>query len=119
MVRRRPGHEPTWTRQLALVEQRQTDAAPDPLLLVEHPHVYTLGRKREAEANAPAAGDVEVIGIERGGDVTYHGRGQIVAYPIVLLQDDERDLHRYHWGTLHAPSSSSPHVVAGNATNWG
>jgi len=85
----------TWARQLALVEQRQHDAAPDTLLLVEHPHVYTLGRRREAEANVLDAGDVEVIGIERGGDVTYHGPGQIVAYPIILLDDAERDLHRY------------------------
>ena len=92
------GTEPfreTWTRQLALVEQRQKDAAPDTLLLVEHPHVFTLGRRREAEANVLVPGDVEVIGIERGGDVTYHGPGQIVAYPIVLLGEDERDLHRY------------------------
>jgi lipoyl(octanoyl) transferase len=92
------GSEPfrdTWARQLALVEQRQKGEAPDTLLLVEHPHVFTLGRRREAEANVLVPGDVEVIGIERGGDVTYHGPGQIVAYPIVLLGDGERDLHRY------------------------
>ena len=85
----------TWARQLALVEQRQKGEAPDTLLLVEHPHVFTLGRRRDAEANLLMPGDVEVIGIERGGDVTYHGPGQIVAYPIVLLGDGERDLHRY------------------------
>jgi lipoyl(octanoyl) transferase len=95
------GTEPfrdTWARQLALVEQRQQAAASeasDTLLVVEHPHVFTLGRRREAEANVLMPGDVEVIGIERGGDVTYHGPGQIVAYPIVLLEDGERDLHRY------------------------
>src|SRR5215472_6913190 len=98
------GTEPfrdTWARQLALVDQRQkpeasgADGARDTLLLVEHPHVFTLGRRREAEQNVLMPGDVEVIGIERGGDVTYHGPGQIVAYPIVLLRDDERDLHRY------------------------
>jgi lipoyl(octanoyl) transferase len=92
------GTEPfrdTWARQLALVEQRQADAVPDTLLLVEHPHVFTIGRRREALANVVAPGDVEVVGIERGGDVTYHGPGQIVAYPIVLLQEAERDLHRY------------------------
>src|SRR5215467_6983911 len=91
----------TWARQLALVEQRQRGEAAgggapiDTLLLVEHPHVFTLGRRREAEANVLMPGDVEVVGIERGGDVTYHGPGQLVAYPIVLLGDGERDLHRY------------------------
>jgi lipoyl(octanoyl) transferase len=85
----------TWARQLALVERRQAGEVPDTLLLVEHPHVFTLGRRREAEANVLMPGDVEVIGIERGGDVTYHGPGQIVAYPIVRLEDGERDLHRY------------------------
>jgi lipoyl(octanoyl) transferase len=92
------GTEPfreTWARQLARVEQRQNGEALDTLLLVEHPHVFTLGRRREAESNVLMPGDVEVIGIERGGDVTYHGPGQIVAYPIVLLGDGERDLHRY------------------------
>src|SRR5205823_6412223 len=51
--------------------------------------------RREARANVLAPGDVEVIEIERGGDVTYHGPGQLVAYPIILLDEDERDLHAY------------------------
>jgi lipoyl(octanoyl) transferase len=85
----------TWARQLALVEARQQGEAPDTLIVVEHPHVFTLGRRRDAQQNVLAPGDVEVIEIERGGDVTYHGPGQLVAYPIVLLEDGERDLHRY------------------------
>ena len=84
-----------WARQLALVEQRQIGQAPDTLIVVEHPHVFTLGRRRDARDNVLAPGDVEVIEIERGGDVTYHGPGQLVAYPIVLLRDGERDLHRF------------------------
>jgi lipoyl(octanoyl) transferase len=92
------GREPyrqTWARQQALVADRQTGAARDTLLLVEHPHVFTLGRRREAAGNVLAPGDVEIVEIERGGDVTYHGPGQLVAYPIVLLGDGERDLHRF------------------------
>ena len=86
-----------WARQLALVEARQTGAAPDTLLLVEHPHVFTLGRRRESQQNVLAPGDVPVIEIERGGDVTYHGPGQLVAYPILLLEAErnERDLHKF------------------------
>ena len=74
---------------------RKTGAAPDTLFLVEHPHVITLGRSRGAVANVVAAGDVEVVAIERGGDVTYHGPGQLVAYPIVQLAEGERDLHAF------------------------
>jgi lipoyl(octanoyl) transferase len=85
----------TWARQLALVEQRQIGAAPDTLIVVEHPHVFTLGRRRESHQNVLAPGDVEVVEIERGGDVTYHGPGQLVCYPIVLLDDGERDLHAF------------------------
>jgi len=84
-----------WARQLELVEQRQRGEVPDTLLLVEHPHVFTLGRRREAAANVLAPGDVEVIEVERGGDVTYHGPGQIVAYPILSLGEGEQDLKRY------------------------
>ena len=90
----RPYRE-VWDEQLRLVEARQRDEVPDTLLVVEHPHVFTLGRRREAAANVLAPGDVEVIEIERGGDVTYHGPGQLVAYPILLLGDGERDLHAY------------------------
>jgi lipoyl(octanoyl) transferase len=89
------GYREAWTAQLGLVEQRQRGHVPDTLVLVEHPHVFTLGRRREAASNVLAPGGVEVIEIERGGDVTYHGPGQLVAYPIVLLGEGERDLHRY------------------------
>jgi lipoate-protein ligase B len=89
-------------RQLAEVERRKIDDGDDVLLLVEHPHVITLGRSRAAAANVVAAGDVDVVEIERGGDVTYHGPGQIVAYPIVLLRDGERDLHRFLRGLEEA-----------------
>lgn len=84
-----------WAKQLALVEARQIGQAPDTLIIVEHPHVFTLGRRRDSQQNVLAPGDVEVIEIERGGDVTYHGPGQLVAYPILLLEDDERDLHAF------------------------
>ena len=91
------GYRDVWAKQLALVEARQIGAAPDTLIVVEHPHVFTLGRRRESQQNVLAPGDVEVIEIERGGDVTYHGPGQLVAYPIVLLEQDrnERDLHKF------------------------
>jgi lipoyl(octanoyl) transferase len=82
--------------QLELVTARQRDEVLDTLLLVEHPHIFTLGRSRAAVANVVAPGDVPVIEIERGGDVTYHGPGQLVAYPIVLLREGpERDLHLF------------------------
>lgn len=84
-----------WAKQIDLVEQRQVGTVPDTLLVVEHPHVFTLGRRRESAQNVLMPGDVEVIEIERGGDVTYHGPGQLVAYPILLLGDGERDLHKF------------------------
>src|SRR5690606_8611091 len=61
----------------------------------EHPHVITLGRAQQALGNVLAPGEVEVIAVERGGDVTYHGPGQLVAYPIIKLGEGERDLHRF------------------------
>lgn len=85
-----------WARQLDEVERRKADdTLDDLLLLVEHPHVITVGRSREAVRNVVAPGDVPVVEIERGGDATYHGPGQVVAYPIVRLREGERDLHKF------------------------
>lgn len=91
----RAPYRTTWDHQLAIVESRKTGAGDDQVLFVEHPHVFTLGRAQKALANVLAPGEVEVISVERGGDVTYHGPGQLVAYPIVLLAEGERDLHRF------------------------
>lgn len=83
-----------WRLQLDLVAARQRDEIPDTLVLVEHPHVITLGRAAK-QVNLLRTGDVPVYETERGGDVTYHGPGQLVGYPIFLLRPEERDLHRY------------------------
>jgi lipoyl(octanoyl) transferase len=79
--------------QQDLVASRQSDSIPDTLILVEHPDVITLGRSAKP-SNVLCPGEIPVIPIERGGDVTYHGPGQLVAYPIFLLREGERDLHR-------------------------
>jgi lipoyl(octanoyl) transferase len=88
--------------QRELVEQRKAGAIPDTLLLLEHPHVLTLGVKGDGgRSHVLAAEDVlRARGVEisesgRGGDVTYHGPGQIVGYPIIDLDPDRRDVHRY------------------------
>ena len=78
-----------------LLAARIAGEIPDTLLLCEHEPVFTLGRRRGAEANVLAAGDVPVIIVERGGDVTWHGPGQLVGYPIVALPDHRHDLHAY------------------------
>jgi lipoyl(octanoyl) transferase len=88
--------------QKQLVEQRKAGGIPDQLLLLEHPPVITLGvraRNDRSHIIAPAE-ELERQGVEvfesgRGGDVTYHGPGQLVGYPIVDLQPDRRDVHRY------------------------
>ncbi|MCI0685995.1 MAG: lipoyl(octanoyl) transferase LipB [Sporichthyaceae bacterium] len=79
-----------WAWQRALVERRAAGDIPDTVLLLEHPHVYTIG-KRGAEADVLvgeewlAAQGAEVVHSDRGGLVTYHGPGQLVGYPITLL----------------------------------
>ncbi len=88
-------YEESLARQRELVRKRQADECGDMLISVEHPHVFTLGRRREAQDNVLAAGEVPVIEIERGGDVTYHGPGQLVMYAICKLEEEERDLHLF------------------------
>lgn len=81
--------------QEELVVRKQREPSPDVLLFVEHPHVYTLGRGGD-EANVLAPQDVPVTRTSRGGDVTYHGPGQLVVYPIIDLRSKLRkDVHRY------------------------
>jgi lipoate-protein ligase B len=81
--------------QEQLVTAKQREPAADVLLFVEHPHVYTLGRGGK-ESNLLAPKEVPVHRTSRGGDVTYHGPGQLVMYPIVDLRSKLRkDVHRY------------------------
>ncbi|MCX6594520.1 MAG: lipoyl(octanoyl) transferase LipB [Acidobacteria bacterium] len=89
-----------YERQHALVGQRQRDEIVDQLLLVEHPHVVTLGRNAKEEnilvpAALLASKGIDLEETNRGGDVTYHGPGQIVGYPILQLNDWKRDVHAY------------------------
>jgi lipoyl(octanoyl) transferase len=86
--------------QRDLVAARKAGAMPDTLLLLEHPHVYTLGRNAKKEnllisAEQLAAHGAQVFEIDRGGDVTYHGPGQLVGYPILDLAQHRRDIAWY------------------------
>jgi lipoyl(octanoyl) transferase len=88
--------------QRQLVEERRANAIPDVLLLVEHPPVLTLGVRGDGGRShilaTPAAltsRGIEVFETGRGGDITYHGPGQIVGYPILDLRPDRCDVHRY------------------------
>jgi len=88
--------------QQALVEQRAAGEIDDTLVLLQHPHVLTLGAKAAQSRSHVLATPqrLEELGVElhetgRGGDVTYHGPGQIVGYPILNLKPDRCDVHRY------------------------
>lgn len=88
--------------QRALVEERRADRVPDVLLLLQHPAVITLGVKGDGGRANIVATEARLadLGIDvhetgRGGDVTYHGPGQIVGYPILDLRPDRCDVHRY------------------------
>lgn len=81
--------------QQRILDRKVRGASADCLILVEHPHVFTTGR-RDASRHILDAGSVPVRAATRGGDVTYHGPGQLVLYPIIDLRSKlRREVHRY------------------------
>src|SRR6185312_11549569 len=94
------GYAEALSLQKELVEQRKRGLIPDQLLIVEHPHVITLGRNGHAENLLASEAVLQKAGIafhstDRGGDITYHGPGQIVGYPIFDLREWKRDVIAY------------------------
>jgi len=89
-----------WERQRELVKRRSAGAIGDTLMLVEHPHTYTLGRSTKdghllISHEQLAAQGIALVEADRGGDITYHGPGQVVGYPILKLSQHGGDLLRY------------------------
>jgi lipoyl(octanoyl) transferase len=92
-----------WDTQKTLFEKRMNQQSGDRLILCEHPHTYTIGR--DGVSTAPRhllltkeqlnERGIALFEIDRGGDITYHGPGQLVGYPILDLNDYYRDVHRY------------------------
>jgi lipoate-protein ligase B len=95
------GYAEALSLQKELETQVIDERGEDHLLLLEHPHTFTLGRRARDGAGVLATAEVlkklgaEVFSINRGGKVTYHGLGQIVGYPIISLSPDRKDVHRY------------------------
>ena len=81
--------------QRDLVARRIAGEIPDTLLFVVHPHVFTLGKVARREHLLPEAEEVEVVETDRGGDVTYHGPGQMVVYPVIDLTNLRQDVKWY------------------------
>jgi len=86
--------------QADLVRRRRAGEADDTLIVLEHPHVITMGSSTDVanilvDEEERGRRGIELHSAGRGGDVTYHGPGQLVAYPILDLKPDRKDLHRY------------------------
>ena len=89
-----------WDIQRRLVAARQSGALPDTLVLLRHPHTYTMGRRASndhvlLDEAALAQRGIALHWVDRGGDVTYHGPGQIVGYPILDIRQRGLDVHQY------------------------
>jgi lipoyl(octanoyl) transferase len=86
--RGRCDYEPTWREMQALTDARDA-ATPDAIWFLEHPPVFTLGMNADPQ-HVLAAGDIPVVRIDRGGQVTYHGPGQLMVYPLIDLRRRQR-----------------------------
>jgi len=89
-----------WDLQKEVFASREAGRCPDTLLLTSHDHVYTLGKNTDdnhllASADELGRAGADVVRVDRGGDVTYHGPGQLVGYPILDLRAHDPDIHRY------------------------
>ncbi|MCP4725637.1 MAG: lipoyl(octanoyl) transferase LipB [bacterium] len=89
-----------WDYQRSLLEDRRNNKTPDTLLLVEHDPVYTAGKNFNNKniSNMDSEGNlsgIPLVNIDRGGDITFHGPGQLVGYPIIFLGHYYLDLHKY------------------------
>lgn len=90
----RVDYREAWARQQEELHA-VIDGAENAVILCEHDAVYTIGRRRGAKDNVLDPGETPVIEVERGGDVTWHGPGQAVAYPILNIEAGGRDLHAH------------------------
>ncbi len=82
-------------KMVEVLSDRILERCSDTLILCEHEPVFTLGTQRNAQHNVHDPGDTPVVPVRRGGDVTFHGPGQLVGYPILRLPEDRLDLHGY------------------------
>jgi lipoyl(octanoyl) transferase len=105
----RVDYEPTWRAMQVFTDQRGADT-PDEIWLLEHPPVFTLGLNGKRE-HVLAAGDIPVVNIDRGGQVTYHGPGQLVVYPLL-------DLRRLKLG-IRALVVALENAIIGTVAQWG
>ncbi len=93
-------YKAAWDLQKSIIELRHKNKVPDILFLLEHPHTYTLGKTADKKhligtKDYLAENNISVYDIDRGGDITYHGPGQVVGYPIIDLNEWQKDTHKY------------------------
>lgn len=105
-----------------LLQQRIEDLIPDTLILCEHDPVFTIGRSKDALKNLVVAGSTPVVHVSRGGNITWHGPGQLVGYPIIKLY--RQDIHAYlrwieaFWLNELTQRGLSPHRDDRNTGVW-
>ena len=94
------GYEEAWKLQHEILQLRKENSITDVFLLLEHPHTYTLGKTADKKNLTGSkeyleANNISVFEIDRGGDITYHGPGQVIGYPIISLNEWQNDTHKY------------------------